>query len=324
MIRVTLYARPECSPCDEVKADLAALQSEIPHQLVEIDIQSDASLFKHFGELIPVVKIGPYTLNAPISSTDLKIALGAARDSAAAVESKPVQDRAKAIRLHRIALFFARHWLAIFNLFVFLYVGLPFAAPVLMKNGATRPASVIYRIYSPLCHQLAYRSWFLYGEQPAYPLEVAHTSLNSYRESTGIHPDDYWGSRAFIGNEELGYKVGLCQRDVGIYGGLLLGGLLFGLLRGRLKPLPLPLWLILGILPIAIDGGSQFLAALPFLSTFIRESTPLLRTSTGALFGVANVWMAYPYVEESMDEIRVLITTKLSSAGIPLGPTSQG
>ncbi len=324
MIRVTLFAKPECSPCDEVKAALAAIQSEIPHQLVEVDVQSDASLLKHYGEKIPVVKIGPYTLYAPISSTDLRIALGAARDSSVAAESTSVQDRDKAIKLHRLALFFARHWLAVFNLFVFLYVSIPFAAPVLMKNGATRPASLIYRIYSPLCHQLAYRSWFLYGEQPAYPLEIANTSLNSYRESTGIHPDDYWGSRAFIGNEQVGYKVGLCQRDVGIYGGLLLGGLLFGLLRGHLKPLPIPLWLLLGILPIAIDGGSQFLSALPFLSTFIRESTPLLRTITGALFGVTNVWMAYPYVEESMDEICILITTKLSSARFPLGTTSQG
>jgi uncharacterized membrane protein/glutaredoxin len=323
MLQVTLFAKPECSPCDEVKNALAALQSEIPHQLVEVDIQSDASLHKHYGEKIPVVKVGPYTLNAPISTTDLKIALGAARDGSVAAERKPVQDRGKAIKLHRIALFFARHWLAVFNLFVFIYVGLPFTAPVLMNNGATRPARLVYRLYSPLCHQLAYRSWFLFGEQPAYPLAIANTSLNSYQESTGMDPDDYWGARAYIGNERVGYKVGLCQRDVGIYGGLLLSGLLFGLLRGRLKPLPIPLWVLFGIVPIAIDGGWQFLSALPFLTGLMRESTPLIRTLTGALFGVSNVWMAYPYVEESMEEIRILITTKLSSAGIPLRPTSQ-
>jgi hypothetical protein len=34
------------------------------------------------------------------------------------------------------------------------------------------------------------------------------------------------------------------------------------------------------------------------------ETTPLMRTITGTLFGWATVWLAYPYVQETMDEVR--------------------
>ncbi len=78
-------------------------------------------------------------------------------------------NRGQAIRLNRGLLFFARHWLAAFNLAVLVYVGLPFLAPTLMHAGYETQARWIYTVYSPLCHQLAFRSWFLFGEQPAYP-----------------------------------------------------------------------------------------------------------------------------------------------------------
>ena len=36
----------------------------------------------------------------------------------------------------------------------------------------------------------------------------------------------------------------------------------------------------------------------------LRTSNWALRTLTGALFGMATVWLAYPYVQEAMDETR--------------------
>jgi uncharacterized membrane protein/glutaredoxin len=315
-MRVTLYTKSDCYLCDEAKAELAALQSEIPHQLVEVDIEADPALYKRYVDLVPVIKVGPYTLNPPITSKRLQITLAAARDGWEMDQAKTTSGISKdrAIKLHRAVLFLTRHWLAIVNLLVLLYVGLPFTAPVLMEFGASRPAGWIYRIYSPLCHQLPYRSWFLFGEQVTYPLELADTSLRSFEEVTGFDPTDYWGAREIIGNERMGYKVALCQRDVAIYGGILLAGVLFGLVRGSLKPLPIALWLIFGILPIALDGGSQFLSSLPLISFPARESTPLLRTLTGTIFGVLNAWLAYPYVEESMEEMRVLVAAKLEAA----------
>jgi uncharacterized membrane protein len=130
-----------------------------------------------------------------------------------------------------------------------------------------------------------------------------------------MNENDQWEAREFTGNDRLGYKVALCERDVAIYGGIFLSGLLFAVLRKRIKPLPIGFWILIGILPIAIDGGSQLLAQLPLGFLTPRESTPFLRTLTGLLFGVANVWLAYPYLEETMQELRVMVSMKLAGAG---------
>lgn len=315
MMRVTLFTRAGCELCDETKEMLGRLRDEHPHKLVEVDIESDAALLKRYHDRIPVVKVGPYTLRAPIRELDLRVTLGAAEDGMQIEKPASKVSKERAVRLNKGLLFFAKHWLAIFNLIAFLYVGLPFAAPALMESGARTPAEWIYKIYSPFCHQLAFRSWFLFGEQSAYPREIAGLDLTSFSVATGIRSDDYQTARNFQGAPGLGYKVALCERDVAIYGGILLAGLFFGILRHRLRPLPIGFWFLFGILPIAIDGGSQFLSLIPVLSLPVRESTPLLRTVTGALFGVMNVWMAYPYVEESMEEIRTLVAAKLAGAG---------
>ena len=48
-ITVTLYTRKDCAPCQQVKADLEAIQSEIPHTLVEIDVDSDAAVCEKYA-----------------------------------------------------------------------------------------------------------------------------------------------------------------------------------------------------------------------------------------------------------------------------------
>jgi uncharacterized membrane protein len=315
MIRVSLFMRKECKLCDEVKGDLEELQAEYPHELVEVDIDSDPVLQDHYAAKIPVLKIGPYTLEAPFDEKQLRVTLAAAQQGKTHEETPDEYRRKQAVSMHKVLLSLSKHWLAIVNLFVFLYVGLPFAAPVMMEYGVTRPARWIYTLYSPLCHQLAFRSWFLFGEQSAYPLEIANTHLGSYAEVTGMDENNQWEAREFTGNDRLGYKVALCERDVAIYGGILLSGLLFAIFRKRIKPLPIGLWILIGILPIAIDGGSQLLAQLPIGFLTPRESTPLLRTITGLLFGVANVWLAFPYLEETMQELRVMVSMKLAGAG---------
>jgi uncharacterized membrane protein len=316
-MRVTLFTKPECTLCEEAREQLEALQKEFPHTLVEVDISRETSLFERYGEKVPVVQVGPYTLEAPFDERDLRVTLGASRDGLADDKPKRQTPRQQALRLNKIVLFFGRHWLAVFNLLVFIYVGLPFAAPVLMNAGARRPARVIYTVYSPLCHQLAFRSWFLFGEQAAYPRELAGTEYASYSQATGMDGSDLLAARNFLGNDQVGYKVALCERDVAIYGGILLAGLAFSLVKGKLKPLPLGLWVLFGIAPIALDGFSQLLAGFPIpglAAIPARESTPFLRTLTGGLFGLMNVWMAYPYVEETMAETRALVAAKIEAA----------
>jgi uncharacterized membrane protein len=320
-MRVTLYTKKDCELCDQARSDLAELQRSLPHRLVEIDIESDPLLLARHGESVPVVEAGPYTLRAPFSLTDLKVVLTSAQQHTA--DKPPLEGaaRTRAVGMTRAVGGFSRHWLAILNTIVFLYVGLPFLAPVLMKAGMEGPARVIYTIYSPVCHQLAFRSWFLFGEQAAYPRALAGTSLVPYGQATGLDENDLVAARALVGNEHLGFKVALCERDVAIYGGILIGGLLFALVRGRLKPLPIWAWLVFGVLPMAIDGGTQLIAGFPVAPAGwpIRESTPLLRTVTGLLFGLANVWLAYPYLEESMAETRTAAAVKLAGSDPPPG-----
>ncbi len=212
-----------------------------------------------------------------------------------------------------IASGFSRHWLKILSVLVGLYVGMPFAAPVLMQVGAERPANAIYAFYRPFCHQFAYRSWFLFGEQPFY-------EAPQFQEITGIQPYTNEGrlaARRFVGNAEMGYKVAYCERDVAIYMGVFLAGLLYGVLRRRgrkVKPLHWVPYLLIGIAPIGLDGFSQLLSQPPLQWLPYRESTPYLRTLTGFLFGIANVWLAYPYVAEAMDDIQADVQKKRKTA----------
>lgn len=85
-----------------------------------------------------------------------------------------------------------------------------------------------------------------------------------------------------------GYQMAYCQRNTAIYTTMLAAGLLYG--RGRRSAPGLPLWLwALLALPMVLDGGAATLG--------LRDSTPLLRTLTGALFGAATVWLAYPQAD---------------------------
>jgi len=129
----------------------------------------------------------------------------------------------------------------------------------------------------------------------------------TYGQATGLSETNIGEARSFLGNETLGYKTALCQRDLAIYGAMLLFGIIFSLTGKKIKPLPWYLWLILGLGPIGLDGFSQLLSQTG-LAIFewlpLRESTPLLRTLTGAFFGLATAWFGIPYLEESVMENR--------------------
>ena len=322
MLNVTLYTRKGCKLCDKVKAELNDLQAKYPHQLVEVNIESDAALMENFALEIPIVDAGPYRLRAPITRQKLEMTIGAAFDRKNQLEQLGDPEylmkvkRGKQVTTgDRVSFWISRRILLLLNLFMFFYVGLPFLAPTLMKLGAEFPAKAIYRIYSPLCHQFGFRSFFLFGEQPFYPLVEANISgVKTFEEASGIpHLDDPYSvtrfaARSYVGDETVGYKVALCERDIAIYASILLFGVIFGLTGRRIKPLHWMLWLLIGLGPIGLDGFSQllsqfdwawFAALVPY-----RESTPFLRVLTGALFGLTTAWFAYPNIEESMNETR--------------------
>ena len=322
MLNVTLYTRKDCKLCDEVKAELNDLQSQYPHRLVEVDIDLDPAMVAKFGEIIPVVEVGPYRVTAPITRQQLQMNLGAAQDRKAQLEKLGDPEYQKRVEKgrnvgtgDRISFWIARRYLLMLNLFMLFYVGLPFLAPTLMKLGAELPAKVIYRIYSPLCHQFGFRSFFLYGEQAFYPLaEAKIAGVKTFEQMTGItdldNPSSFtrFEARSYIGDENVGYKVALCERDIAIYLAMLAFGLVFGMTGRRFKSLHWILWLLIGIGPIGLDGFSQLLSQFnwDWLSAVVpyRESTPYLRVLTGGLFGLATAWFAYPNIEESMNDTR--------------------
>jgi uncharacterized membrane protein len=190
----------------------------------------------------------------------------------------------------------ARHWLFLTNLVMAIFIGLPILAPLLMHLGHTGAANLIYTAYRFTCHQLPYRSFFLFGPD----------GINSYPLETILaQPDLPPNIQDFVGNAVLGYKVGVCQRDTAIYGSMLLYGLVYGLVRRwwRVEPLSLRAYVVVGLVPLGIDGITQLVG--------LRESTWDLRVITGVLFGVATVWLAYPYLDEGMRDIEEQIRTKL-------------
>jgi uncharacterized membrane protein len=329
---VTLYTRKECKLCDEVKDHLVALNSEFPHRLAEVDIDSDPALQKTYGQKIPVVEIGPYTLIAPITKEHLRMTLAAATDRHSQLQRVGGEAYEQRVRrglevsgADRFSFWLSKHYLAVVNLLLLIYIGLPFLAPVFMKEGDTLPARVIYTVYSPLCHQFGFRSFFLFGEQAYYPLpEAGVQGVKTFDQVTGIqdlaNPSSYsrLEARNYVGNPTVGYKVALCERDVAIYLSMLLFGLIFGLTGRRLKPLHWAIWVFLAVGPIGLDGFSQLFSQFnfPWLTALLpyRESTPFLRVLTGSLFGFGTGWFAIPYMEETMAETRQFVIKKLAGA----------
>jgi uncharacterized membrane protein len=190
---------------------------------------------------------------------------------------------------NRLVLWIARHWLAIFTTGWGLYTFLPFLAPIFMHMGWEVPARAIYTVYSFACHQLPDHSYFLFGQS-----NVPQTQ--ALMAAGAPDANNLFLFRSFIGNEQIGYKVALCERDVAIYGSVFVAGLIFALLRrtSKVRAPSLKVY-VLFLIPIAVDGFSQLFG--------LRESNWWLRTVTGAIFGVASAWLAYPYIEDAMEEV---------------------
>jgi uncharacterized membrane protein len=327
MISVTLYSRDGCKLCEEAEADLKALQDVIPHRLTVIDIDSEQSFRDLYDLEIPVVEAGPFKLKAPFTRQELQMTLGAAADRRAQLEK--INDKVFQLNTSgsqavsssdRFSYWISKHYLAIFNLFLVLYVGIPFLAPVFKKVGWNGPAEVVYKIYSPLCHQWAFRSFFLFGEQPYYPHAAAKVpGILTFEQVSGItdlNDPSRLGARAFQGDPTLGYKVAFCERDVAIWGAMALFGLVFAVTRRRIPKIHWIVWILVGLVPIGLDGFSQLFSQIPsaFIQSFLpyRESTPFLRTLTGFIFGFMTAWFMFPLIEETMVDTRRMLSKKFA------------
>ncbi len=237
-------------------------------------------------------------------------------------------------RISAFTLVFARNWLRIALALLFTYSALPWVAPSLAKLGLREAADVIYTLYSPFCHQFAFRSPFVFGAQTFYPRGAAASELAPFEQfaedSEAFQAQfRYWSAyyfgdapapqsaedletysvtqqiaaRHFIGDEAFGYKTSLCARDLAIYTMLFAGGLVYSRFRWRVRPLPLWLYIFVGLGPVGIDGLSQLLSYPPFEFWLVRETTPAFRIITGGLFGLMSAWLGFPHIERSMQDL---------------------
>jgi len=209
----------------------------------------------------------------------------------------------------------SRRWILVISVLLGLYTLVPFMAPVFMAMGLTVPGKVIYWIYSFLCHQLPERSYFLFGPKISYSISEIQT--------VWLHSNKLIILRQFIGNPQMGWKVAWSDRMVSMYTSLWLFGILWGVTKKKLKPLP---WwgLVLFLLPMAIDGSTHFFSDLAglgqgfrnsntWLATLTNQSFPStfyvgdalgsfnawMRIITGILFGIGIVWFGFPYLNEA-------------------------
>jgi hypothetical protein len=154
--------------------------------------------------------------------------------------------------IDRIICLLLRYWLVLMLVPLILFVTGPFLAPVAMHLGWTGLGEAIYWLYTPFCHQLPQRSWFLFGEKLTY----------SFREITDVFPaTDVWTLRRFYGTPEMGWKVAWSDRMISFYTLIPVFGLLSVLFRhAGWKVRPLPLQALLWTLgPLGIDGFTHLL-----------------------------------------------------------------
>jgi uncharacterized membrane protein len=204
-----------------------------------------------------------------------------------------LHSSAIAARADRLVLWIMMHWLALVLAALFIFTFVPFLAPVFMALGWTRLGEAIYTVYVPFCHQLPQRSWFLFGEKLTYTLaEIERVSSSS----------DPWQLRFFYGTPEMGWKVAWSDRMISFYTMTPVFGLLYAVLRRRLRrPLSLKMFLLL-LFPMALDGITHVISDVFWgvSGGGFRDTNAWLAALTGNAFpglyagdhlGTFNWWM---------------------------------
>ena len=148
-------------------------------------------------------------------------------------------------------------------------------------------AGHLYRLFGFCATNCPTHSYFLFGRDsaPRSPALIA----NGMSESTNL-----FQQRIFIGNAEIGWKVALCERDVAIYATVFVTGLFYGLVRDRLRPLPFKIYLL-----FRHPDCHRWL----YTALWLAREQLVAAHADRRPFGFASVWLAYPYVEEAMQEV---------------------
>ena len=190
-------------------------------------------------------------------------------------------------------------YMAIFIILAGSALAVPFLAFTQDMGGA-------YAAFGPTCHQKLSRPLCVFQGAPVAGA-VEGTALSYWvadcTPQGGGYISDYLDRKAVRVETEgaTGYKMPICARDFGIYGAMLLAGALYPFIRRLDSRAMYPAaYLILSLVPIALDGGLQMATELdrPLLGSdiipFEYESTNAMRLFTGAIAGAAASFFAIP------------------------------
>jgi uncharacterized membrane protein len=224
-------------------------------------------------------------------------------------------------------------WLIATIVVLVLFNGLPFLAPVFMKLGWDLPGRAIYFAYGLMCHQMAQRSFFLFGPGGFQMYNIADLPVNL----SGLHPTaSMLALRQFWGKADIGWKVAWSDRMVYMYVAPLLVAVIYGFLRqrGPVKPLSIGMFLAL-LLPMALDGGSHWLSDIEGIGQGFRDSNlwlatltnhvlpasfyagdalgsfnSLMRLVSGVTFGIAIGGLLFPWIDIAAVKIEPVLLEK--------------
>jgi len=212
-------------------------------------------------------------------------------------------------------------WLTLIISGLILFNGLPFLAPILMKIGWEGPGRGLYFVYGFFCHQMAQRSFFLFGPHgfQMYPLASLPVDASGKNAELVL--------RQFLGRSDMGWKVAWSDRMVAMYLSPLLAAMVYGVARRRGAVTPLPLWaFLLLLLPMALDGGTHmisdlvsgigngfrdsnawlasltghFFPALFYQGDALGSFNSIMRLFSGLSFGIAVVWQLFPWIDPDL------------------------
>jgi Glutaredoxin-like domain (DUF836) len=87
-LALTLYGRPECHLCEEMKEIVSAVARDLDGVVTEVDISGDPELEAHYGTEIPVLLVnGRRAFKYRLTERELRKRLAAERRAAPSVSS---------------------------------------------------------------------------------------------------------------------------------------------------------------------------------------------------------------------------------------------
>ena len=183
------------------------------------------------------------------------------------------------------------------------------APPFLIFSGQTGAADFLYNLHS-YDHQWIYRSQCIFkapggrllfddcivqGKEAEASISTLYTK-NGDSAYNGIflrYLQNQIGqnkAEKVERNGLVGYKFANDTRDYSIYIPMLAAMLFYPVVRGRRhRSIPSPLWLILALAPLAIDGTFQLFG--------FWESTNLMRMITGGIAGIGMGIFSVPLID---------------------------